>query len=252
MFFKPRIAEHEESGDKVVKPAGEVARVIKPSELLEARRLSEKSEGKTEPVAKTTETRHPPAVQNGAKPARADERLEELERTILRSKLAWIVAARSLVEIRDRELYRPHAETMDAYLETRGKERFGVKKRQAHDLMRAEVVAKNCRHVTHELSLSAALVLADLPSEKQAFGLSEAIKLAGHRCPSARQVEQAIAPFALRQKAEGRRQKKEKATPIKYRSAGGVATVVLKPGVDLLALLLEWVAKLQGGEGIRR
>lgn len=222
-----------------VKPAGEAARVIKPSELLQEREARRPTQEIAPPKA------DPTAHQVRREKSEA-ERLEELERRIKSAiKLGWLVGANSLVEIRDRELFKPHASTMDAYLETRGKERFGVKKRRCHDLMRAAAVAKNCRQVTHELCLAAALALADLPAEKQAFGLGEAIKLAGHRAPTARQVAEAIAPYLQASGVRRRAPGKKKPRPIKYRSKAGRATVLLAPGVDLLAMLLEWVAKLQ-------
>lgn len=202
------------------------ARVIKPAELLAAK-------GRPAPAALPA-----PEATN----REAYEELHRLEKGVAAHRLSWVVAGAALREIQRRELYRVRSANFEEYL----RERWGLKRRQAYDLVTAAAVADNVHEVRHALSVRAALKLAKLPAEQQAACLSEAIAGSGSRSPTADYLAAAVAARLPRRTSNQRRRRaKGRPKPVRLRLASGtLICVVKKAGADLRALLIEALQEL--------
>jgi len=153
----------------------------------------------------------------------------------------WIVVGRLLWEVLRDRLYLLEAATFDQYLLG-----HGFKPRTGRDLVAGARIAKRIKDVPHELSLRAALQLAPLPDDLTAKCLAEVIQQTGTESPTAKQVAEIVARWPRRADANHKPRKKPKARPKPWRQrfAGGEIVVRLKAGVDLRALLLEAIARI--------
>jgi len=116
---------------------------------------------------------------------------------VLESKIkagldSFMQVAEALVEIRDSRLYRIEHATFDDYC----KSKWNFNSSRARQLIGAAETSENLRSVTTGNTLPTkerqVRPLAKLPAEQQQAVYSEAVKLAGGKQPSSKQVEQAV------------------------------------------------------------
>jgi hypothetical protein len=194
------------------------------------------------------------AEQGGVRPSREKkDRLRELEGFIRGYKLAWRHGGEALREVLESDLYMLFAPTFEQYCF----QRWQLSRRHAQNLIAGAKVAQNLRgkkqgetwpdQVKHQLTLRAALALAKLPDDLQPKCLREVIAATGTESPSAKQVAETAEKW-LPLKAGKRPKKKVKPKPWRQRFAGGEILVRLKVGVDLRALLLEAIARIDASK----
>lgn len=187
----------------------------------------------------------PPTTRHSPPPdAKLKEELYALEEVIGAYKTSWVSAGAALRDVCDRAVYRWKHDTFEEYLRAR----WGWKKRTAYDLITAAGVAENVREVRHALGVSAALKLAKLPAEQQAECLRQVIAATGTRNPQAKDLAAAVVARRIElgllpaRKRTAKKTKKPK--PWRLRLAGGVLTILAKPGADLRRLLQEALVQL--------